>query len=91
MAYKITTTRQEAKSIAQQIHDWRKANITGYSADSWANCNDTDEDYDAIYKHQTNELWYVSLDNESGIGQEGAVESLPDGWRKETEEIKDGN
>lgn len=85
---KITDNRETAKSIAKSIHEWRKANIQGYSADSWANCNDSDEDFDSLCKHQTDELWYVPLDNESGIGQEGAVESLPDGWRPiETELI----
>ena len=79
---KITDNRESAKQIAKDIHLWRQANIQGYSADSWANCNDSDSDFDAIYKHQTLDMWYVPLDNESGIGQEGAVEILPDGWTK---------
>jgi hypothetical protein len=79
---KIVTTITEAKQIGKAIHEWRKANIVGYSADSWANCNDSDSEFDSLYKHQTDELWYVPIDNESGIGQDGAVESLPDGWSK---------
>lgn len=83
---KITDTREKAKQIAKDIHLWRQANIQGYSADSWANCNDSDSDFDTLFKHQTLDMWYVPLDNESGIGQEGAVGSLPDGWVKLTEE-----
>lgn len=79
----ITTTREIAKQIAQQIHEWRKQNITGYDADSWANCNSSDEEYDDLYKHQTDELWFVPLDNENCLNLEG-VENLPEGWSDES-------
>ena len=80
---KITTTRTEDKQIAKDIHLWRQANIQGYSADSWANCNDSDSEFDAIYKHQTDELWFTWIDAENCLGLEGLVESLPDGWKVE--------
>ena len=78
----ITNSRTEAKQIAQQIQAWREANIEGYNAESWANCQLPDEEYDKLYKHQTDDLWYIPIDIENALALEG-VDSLPDGWRAE--------
>jgi hypothetical protein len=43
----ILNSREEAKSLSSQIQAWNKANISGYSATSWANEILPDTDYDA--------------------------------------------
>lgn len=84
---KIITTRIQSKSIAQQIQNWRKDNIVGYNAESWANCDLSDNEYDSLYKHQTEELWFVPLDNENCLNIQDIIELLPEGWSKVEENI----
>ena len=81
----ITNNRQTAKDIAYQIHEWRTSNITGYNATSWANCELSDVEYDALYKHQTDDLWYVPLDNLTPLEIEKS-DSIPNGWFKPSDE-----
>ena len=82
----ITNTRQAARDISLQIHNWRFANIQGYNAESWANCELPDAEFDSIYKHQTDELWFVPLDNNTPLTVD-RIEDLPEGWRKPAETL----
>ncbi len=82
----ILNTRKEAKALAASIHEWRKANIPGYTATSWANEDLPDEEYDAIHKAEKEEKWAVALahDNKGATVESAAqVGSLPAGWRTE--------
>lgn len=83
----ITDRRYKAREIGTKIHEWRKANIEGYSdfTTNWSGETLSDYLFDKQYKHQTEQLWYVELDDENVFGFE--VMELPDGWFKEIDEI----
>lgn len=99
----IFESRESAKETANAIHMWRQANVPGYWKDangnivttSWANCNLPDEEYDALYKHQTDALWYVPIPGDMPLTSDdpeevlpytgGVVDELPNGWRPEGE------
>lgn len=82
----IFDTRQAAKDLAATIHTWRQANVPGYTATSWANCDAPDEEYDLAYKHETEDRWYVPLPADMMFEVE-TVEALPEGWRTEPREL----
>lgn len=75
-----------AKNVALEINNWRKANIEGYNAVSWADCELTDVEYDKSYKHQTDDLWFVPLDNDTPLTVE-RIKDLPEGWKKQVEDF----
>ena len=87
----IFNNRASAKATSRAIHLWRQANVPGYSAESWANCNLPDEEYDALYKHQTYALWYVPIPGDMPLASDDPEEvlpytgevvgELPDGWK----------
>ena len=86
----ILSDRQSAKDLAAQIQAWREANVPHYNATSWANCELSDADYDVLYKHQSQNLWYVPLPDDylqTGIDCGTPVDSLPDGWKPVVEGI----
>lgn len=57
----ITTSCKSAKDTAKQIHDWRKANIQGYNAESWDNENLSDAEFDELHKSFKKKEWFISL------------------------------
>lgn len=82
----ITTDRKAAQKIAEDIHDWRKANIPNYNATSWANENLSDEEYDKIHKHEMEDRWVVSIphdDKGHKVDKKDRLDKLPEGWRTE--------
>ena len=81
----ITDRRYKAREIGAQIQSWREKNIKGYDAKNWSGETLSDYLYDKNYKHQTEQLWYVELDDENVFGFE--VMDLPDGWFKEIDEL----
>jgi len=83
----ILTSRQEAKDLATKIHKWRQENIKGYNATSWANENLPDKEFDKLYKHQKDELWYIPMPNEDIGLKVVTIESLPVGWRVEVSKL----
>ena len=81
----ITDRRYKAREIGAKIHEWRKANIKGYDATNWSGETLSDYLFDKQYKHQTESLWYVELDDENVFGH--PVMELPDGWFPEIEPL----
>jgi len=74
----ITDRRYKAREIGAQIQNWRKENIEGYDATNWSGETLSDYLFDKYYKHQTEQLWYVELDDENVFGFE--VMELSEGW-----------
>lgn len=68
----IADKRSKARDIGRAIQNWRLANVSGYL-------------FDKNYKHQTEQLWFVELDDENVFGFE--VMELPEGWFKEIETL----
>ena len=83
----ITDRRYKAREIGAQIHSWRKENIAGYSdfTTNWSGETLSDYLFDKNYKHQTEQLWYVELDDENVFNH--PVMELPENWYPEIEPL----
>lgn len=81
----IADKRSTARQIGARIQQWSVANIKGYDATNWSGENLSDYLFDKAYKHQTENLWYVELDDENVFGY--PVMELPEGWFPEIEPL----
>ena len=100
MSHIITQSRQKAKDLAAQIHEWRCENIDHYKENttSWSECTEEDVSFDPKHKAKDLPKWAVPLPHDleeheslkelckAKEGQE-KVDKLPDGWYPVIEEM----